>query len=139
MTLGCHVEDKTFTLITRDKDALCNRCHDSPQVVGDDLIVIDLSAELSELAGYTEGPIPQPIIHRRVVTTTMRMKDGETKTLRLPGSALNRELDPGTGKLKPAKNRRSEVVLQINARMRSGKAPVAKAKQPSVSSLDALR
>lgn len=31
----CHVEDKTFTLITRDKDALCSRCHSSPKIVGD--------------------------------------------------------------------------------------------------------
>jgi predicted CXXCH cytochrome family protein len=31
----CHIEEKTFTLITRNKDSLCTRCHDSPQVVGD--------------------------------------------------------------------------------------------------------
>ncbi len=30
----CHVEEKNFTLITQDRDALCNRCHGTSRVVG---------------------------------------------------------------------------------------------------------
>jgi predicted CXXCH cytochrome family protein len=59
----CHVEDKTFTLITRDSTALCNRCHATPKVVGE-------MHPLSEVTEKTKVPKGWPLSKGRMTCLT---------------------------------------------------------------------
>jgi predicted CXXCH cytochrome family protein len=59
----CHVEDKTFTLMTRDHTALCNRCHSTPKVVGE-------MHPLSEVPASMKVPEGWPLLKGRMTCLT---------------------------------------------------------------------
>ena len=102
-----------------------------PRAVAADRMVCDVEAQLSELVGFTPGENRQPIIARKAVATTLRLTDGEAKTLRLPGSAAIRgKTAEANGEIQPRKGRQTEVVLRITAHMAPEETPVAKAKPP---------
>lgn len=66
----CHVEEKNFTLLTKDRDALCNRCHGSGRIVGQ-------SHPVSELPEGMTVPEGWPLFRGRMTCLTCHLPGHE--------------------------------------------------------------
>jgi general secretion pathway protein D len=50
----------------------------SPKIANDGTLQLDVTPTFSRLAGFTQGPLPAPIIDKREASTTVRVADGQT-------------------------------------------------------------